>query len=131
MVDKIQSLYQGRPVSLQEQECSVSIQFMDHYEELENWKPFAYSETHKYPGSPAYSVSTFTQLCKLSLIMNQILNKVYGERSSKRSPSELARDLKLLHSDLDKWWENLPPHLTYDPAEMSTPIPPPHVLSLL
>ena len=86
VVDKIQSLYQGRPVSLQELECSVSIQFMDHYEELEHWKPFAYSETQKYPGSPAYSVSTLTQLCKLSLIMNRILNKVYGERNSKRTP---------------------------------------------
>lgn len=131
VVDKIQSLYQGRPVSLQELECNVSIKFMDHYEELEHWKPFAYSETQKYPGSPAYSVSTFTQLCKLSLIMNRILNKVYGERNSKRTASELARDLKSLHSDLDQWRMELPAHLIYDAADTKKPIPPPHVLSLL
>ncbi|KAJ5815110.1 hypothetical protein N7474_006887 [Penicillium riverlandense] len=49
---KIQSLYQGRPVSLQEIECSVPMTFMDRYEELEHWKPFAYPETHSHPGSP-------------------------------------------------------------------------------
>jgi hypothetical protein len=76
VVDKIQSLYQGRPVSLQEADTRVPILFQDQYEELEHWTPFAYSETQRYPGSPAYSVSTFTELCKLSVIMNAILNNV-------------------------------------------------------
>ncbi|KAI7977774.1 hypothetical protein EIK77_009314 [Talaromyces pinophilus] len=116
---------------LSDEDLEIRRRFMDHYEELEHWKPFAYSETQKYPGSPAYSVSTFTELCKLSLIMNRILNKVYGERNSKRTPSELAQDLKSLHSDLDQWRIDLPAHLTYDPADTSKPIPPPHVLSLL
>jgi hypothetical protein len=104
---------------------------MDRYEELEHWKPFAYPETLSHPGSPAYSVSTFTELCKLSLIMNRILNKVYGERSSKRTPSELTEDLKSLHAILDQWQTDLPHHLNYDPSDTSNPIPPPHVLSLL
>jgi hypothetical protein len=130
VVDKIQSLYQGRPVSLQEQECSTSISFLDHYEELEHWKPDAYSTSQVHPGCPAYSVSTFTELCKLSLIMNRILNKVYGERSSKRTPAELAEDLKSLHANLDQWHTGLPSHLNYDPSNAS-PIPPPNVLSLL
>jgi hypothetical protein len=131
VVDKIQSLYQGRPASLQEIETSVPITFMDHYEELEHWTPFAYGETQSHPGSPAYSVSTFTELCKLSLIMNRILNRVYGERSSKRRRDELADDLKSLHADLEQWKTDLPPHLNYDPSQPSNPIPPPHVLSLL
>lgn len=131
VVDKIQSLYQGRPVSLQELECGVSVSFLDSYEELEHWKPFAYSVTQSHPGSPAYSVSTFTELCKLSLIMNRILNKVYGERTSKRTPSELAEDLRSLHATLDQWWTDLPPHLNYDPSSGSLATPPPHVLSLL
>jgi hypothetical protein len=131
VVDKIQSLYQGRPVSLQEQECNVPITFLDDFEELEHWKPFAYSTTQSHPGSPAHSVSTFTELCKLSMIMNRILNKVYGERSSKRTPRELAEDLKLLHGNLDQWRADLPAHLSYDPSNTTLPIPPPHVLSLL
>lgn len=118
-------------MSLQEIESSVPITFIDRYEELEHWVPFAYTETESHPGSPAYSVSTFTELCKLSLIMNRILNKVYGERSSKKGGDELAADLKALHADLDKWRTDLPSHLSYDPSEPSNPIPPPHVLSLL
>jgi hypothetical protein len=104
---------------------------MDNYEELENWVPFAYPETQSHPGSPAYSVSCFTQLCKLSLIMNRILNKVYAERSTKRGPNELAEDLKSLHADLEQWGESLPPHLHFDPSRPSVTTPPPHVLSLL
>ncbi|OAA58925.1 Transcription factor [Niveomyces insectorum RCEF 264] len=145
VVDKIQSLYQGRPVSLQEIETSVPLAFNDEYEELEHWRPFAYAGAgtvaREYPGSPAYSVSCFTELCRLSLIMNRILNSVYAERSLKKRPEELAEDLKRLHADLESWKAKLPPHLNFDPAKATVrtaadgppaqPTPPPHVLSLL
>jgi len=132
VVDKLHSLYQGRPVSLQETEMRVPITFLDQYEELEPWKPYAYSETNKYPGSPAFSVSTFTQLCKLSVIMNRILNKIYAERSVKRNKDELASDLETLHEEIEQWRQDLPAHLIFNPGE-STQVqpPPPHVLSLL
>ncbi|CAK7231443.1 hypothetical protein SCUCBS95973_007918 [Sporothrix curviconia] len=137
VVDKIQSLYQGRPVSLQEIETSVPLVFHDEYEELENWQPFAYYTyagaqlARDYPGSPAYSVSCFTQLCRLSLIMNGILNAVYAERSVKKKPEALAEDLQRLHADLETWKNELPPHLDFDPSSKSQTTPPPHVLSLL
>lgn len=130
MVDKIQSLYQGRPVSLQEADIKVPILFQDQYEELERWTPFAYSETQSYPGSPAYSVSTFTELCKLSVIMNAILNNVYGVKSAKRAPEKLAEDLERMHADLENWQAALPEHLVFDPSIFGGPVPPPHVLSL-
>lgn len=129
VVDKIQSLYQGRPASLQDFDTKVSLTFLDHYEELEHWQPFAYTDVQSYPGSPAYSVSTFTELCKLSLILNGILNKVYSERSSNRSPQELLTTLKALDSELNTWYQNLPDYLSFgnSPTEIT---PPPHVLSL-
>ncbi|KAL1869681.1 hypothetical protein VTK73DRAFT_3055 [Phialemonium thermophilum] len=144
VVDKIQSLYQGRPVSLQEMDHSVPLVFYDEYEELEHWRPFAYAVQggqSDYPGSPAYSVTCFTQLCRLSLIMTRILNKVYAERSAKKGPNELAEDLKSLHADLETWKKELPRHLTFDPSARreggkgstvaAAVTPPPHVLSLL
>ncbi|CAK7210651.1 hypothetical protein SBRCBS47491_000847 [Sporothrix bragantina] len=137
VVDKIQSLYQGRPVSLQEIETNVPLVFHDEYEELENWQPFAYytyagaNLARDYPGSPAYSVSCFTQLCRLSLIMNGILNAVYAERSVKKKPEALAEDLQRLHADLETWKNELPPHLNFDPSSKTQTTPPPHVLSLL
>lgn len=130
VVDKIQSLYQGRPASLQDFDTNVSLTFLDHYEELENWKPFAYTNVQSYPGSPAYSVSTFTELCKLSLILNGILNKVYSERSSNRSPEELLRTLRDLDAKLDGWHKALPDSLRFG-TSVTEVAPPPHVLSLL
>lgn len=130
VVDKIQSLYQGRPASLQDFDTKVSITFLDQYEELEHWQPFAYSDVQSYPGSPAYSVSTFTELCRLSLILNGILNKVYSERSSNRSFQELIVTLNALDEQLKGWHDALPEHLRFGiPATQVTP--PPHVLSLL
>ena len=130
VVDKIQSLYQGRPASLQDFDTKVSLTFLDHYEELEYWQPFAYTDVQSYPGSPAYSVSTFTELCKLSLILNGILNKVYSERSSNRSPQELLTTLKSLDTELNGWYETLPDYLRFGNAATEI-TPPPHVLSLL
>ncbi|KAJ5554184.1 hypothetical protein N7513_004143 [Penicillium frequentans] len=130
IVDKIQSLYQGRPASLQDFDTKVSITFLDQYEELEHWQPFAYTDVQSYPGSPAYSVSTFTELCKLSLILNGILNKVYSERSSNRSSQELITTLNALDEQLKGWHDALPEHLRFgNPTTQITP--PPHVLSLL
>jgi hypothetical protein len=76
--------------------------FQDRYEELEHWMPFAYSGTRDYRGSPAYSISTFTELCKLSVIMNDILNNVYAEKSVKRGPERLAEGLKKIHPAPEK-----------------------------
>ncbi|KAL5315859.1 hypothetical protein ACEPPN_016732 [Leptodophora sp. 'Broadleaf-Isolate-01'] len=130
VVDKIQSLYQGRPVSIQEADIRVPILFQDQYEELEEWQPFAYPETQRYHGSPAYSISTFTELCKLSVIMNAILTNVYGVKSAKRAPEQLAEDLENMHLDLKKWRDALPEHLVFDPLARGAAVPPPHVLSL-
>ena len=130
VVDKIQSLYQGRPVSLQHCDTRVSLSFLDHYEELEPWQPFAYSDTQSYSGSPGYSVSTFVQLCKLSLVLNEILNKVYSERSSNRSPHDLIASLNTLDGQLKEWYDALPDHLRFN-AHATRVVPPPHVLSLL
>lgn len=130
MIDKIQALYQGRPVSIRSSDSRVPILFLDQYEELEPWTPFAYPNTASYPGSPAYSVSTFTELCKLSVIMNSILDSVYGVQSSKQEPKALIKDLESMHQSLEQWKAALPSHLNFEPGTKST-VPPPHVLSLL
>jgi hypothetical protein len=60
----------GRAVTLQEQDVHVPPTFLDQYEELEEWRPFAFPYTdHSFHSIPSYSVSTFKQLCSLSVIM--------------------------------------------------------------
>jgi hypothetical protein len=132
VVDKIQSLYQGRPASLKETDAVVPIKFLDTYEELEHWQPFAHSTSVlEYRGSPAYSTSTFTALCKLSLTMSDILSCIYTERSFDQSPKELSGMLEKLQLRLDKWQEGLPLHLQFDPMRAGTvTFPPPHIFSL-
>ncbi|KAK3187356.1 hypothetical protein K4F52_003988 [Lecanicillium sp. MT-2017a] len=132
VVDKIQSLYQGRPVSLKESDALVPIKFLDVYEELEHWTPFAYSESRSdFEASPAYSTSTFASLCKLSLVMSDILSSIYTERSSDQSPSKLAGERTNLHKKLRDWDDSLPAHLHIDGAKLrSRQFPPPHVFSL-
>lgn len=133
VVDKMQSLYQGRPASLRAADCQVSIKFLDTYEELEHWVPYAYtSETH-YTGSAAYSVSTFKELCKLCVILNDILDKMYCEGRTARPANELMEDLDGLERRLQAWQADLPNHLQLDlKSDLRTAsIPPPHVLSLL
>ncbi|KAJ4252767.1 hypothetical protein NW762_010673 [Fusarium torreyae] len=132
VVDKIQSLYQGRPVTLKEADAMVPIKFIDTYSELEFWQPFAYStSTTDYPGSPAYSISTFTSLCKLSIVMSDILSCIYTVRTSDQSPAELSKVLDKLQRKLGDWQTSQPDHLKPDAANSSDAIvPPPHVLSL-
>jgi hypothetical protein len=126
------SLYQGRPVSLQEADSSVPISFLDEFEENEDWIPFAYGS--ECPSSavsgPAYSVSTFTALCKLACIMNSILNNIYAERIFDRTSGDLSKMLDDLHSKMEGWNQSLAPHLQFDPLQEGTLSPPPHVLSL-
>ena len=118
-VDKIQSLYQGRPVTIKESDTLVPIKFLDTYEELEHWTPLAYltQSVESYPGSPAYSISTFKHLCQLS------------ERSSDKSSAELSTKLESIHATLQAWYRDLPDHLANVNKLPTTP--PPHVLSLL
>ncbi|KAJ4336040.1 hypothetical protein N0V95_008724 [Ascochyta clinopodiicola] len=131
VVDKIQSLYQGRPVTIKESDTLVPIKFLDTYEELEHWTPLAYSTQSSvaYSGSPAYSISTFKNLCQLSVILSDILSTIYTERSSDKSPAELSTKLESIHSTLQKWYRNLPAHLGADMSKLQV-TPPPHVLSL-
>lgn len=131
VVDKIQSLYQGRPVTIKESDTLVPIKFQDTFEELEHWAPFAYStqSSAAYLGSPAYSISTFRHLCRLSVILSDILSTIYTERSFDSSPGELSSRLESIHKKLTTWRTLLPEHLAID-VKKAPVTPPPHVLSL-
>ncbi|KAL8297319.1 hypothetical protein RB597_006419 [Gaeumannomyces tritici] len=132
VVDKIQSLYQGRPVTIKESDTLVPIKFLDTYEELEPWEPFAYStQSDLYSGSPAYSVSAFTALCRLSIVMSDILSSIYTERSFDQPSEDLLKVQDQLHTKLITWRNSLPAHLVFDPTKRDSSIPPPQVLSLL
>lgn len=82
MVDKIISLYQGRPVSFDEEQLHVPHRFLDMYEEQELWTPYAFPNVLRYPGAPARAISTFTAFCSLAVIMVSTLKN--GQRNPPR-----------------------------------------------
>lgn len=128
----MQSLYQGRPASLAAPEGQVPITFMDSYEELEYWYPFAYTVGTSYPGSPSFSVSTFQELCKLCIILHDVLDRMYSERKERRSTEDLIQDLNTLETRMQQWKADLPDHLSIalNDKDGTQHLPPPHVFSL-
>ncbi|PSN68595.1 hypothetical protein BS50DRAFT_586044 [Corynespora cassiicola Philippines] len=131
VVDKIQSLYQGRQVTIKPSDIFVPMKFLDTFEEYEDWAPFAFSNqtTSAHPGCPSYSVSTFRCLCQLSIVLSDILSSIYDERSFEKDPEELSSILETLHSKLTAWQKALPKHLAVNLKKAPTALPP-HGMSL-
>lgn len=119
VIDKIHSLYQGRQVSIAAASVHVPIHFYDQFEENEYWTPIAYqsaSKTNGY-GCHVYSVSTFTQLCKLTMIMERIIDAFYSIHSPNDSKANLQRKAERLHRQLLDWYAALPDKLSMARAQ--------------
>lgn len=105
--------------------------FLDEFEELEEFNSHTYAVHSAASGCPTYSISTFEQLCRLSIIMDRILNTLYAEQSSKMHPVELWKSASSLHGQLESWRENMPEHLQIDPDDPVGSAILPHTLSLM
>lgn len=133
MIDKLQSFYHGRPASIQEADVSAPFTLRDHHEELEQWAPMEPLRVTSASYSPTYCVSNFSRLCRLSLIMNNVLNEIYREKKKFEDPKLLMRSLNRLNRDLDEWHNTLPLHLRFSPASIGSdtaPVPAPHTYTV-
>lgn len=130
-LDKVQSIYQGRPARLREGDNRVPIRFLDDYEELEPFSTHSYADRTTLLACPSYSVSSFEQLCKLSIIMERILYNLYGEKTSTRSIKDLRTISDDLHRDLNDFKVSMPTHLVVQLNEPGASNVLPHALSLL
>ncbi|CAK7228165.1 hypothetical protein SBRCBS47491_006811 [Sporothrix bragantina] len=86
--EKLQSVYLGRPATIQLRDAHVSRDFLDTFEELEPWAPYVDPQSHtdatsmaaaggRWNNAVTHSVSVFQQLCLLAKIMTNIINKIY------------------------------------------------------
>lgn len=128
VTDKFQSLYQGRPCCLPISGTNLTMKYLDDHDELELFDSLSYTELTNLPMSPAYSISCFTETCKLSIILDSILQHFYTEKSGSRNSDNLLDKAKSLHAELESWRKSLAPHLDFKVHE-TTPLP--HTLSLL
>ncbi|KAI5449640.1 hypothetical protein NCC49_004191 [Naganishia albida] len=128
VIDKLQSLYQGRSYCLPLHTLHVLPEFLDLYEELEEWQPYAFPGAQTTITTTAYSVSTFQALCRLSIIIEHIIGEIYtGTTRRTKQARRTKRDE--LDRELRSWKQSLPPHLCFNPRE-PVHIPTPMIFSL-
>ncbi|CAK7198886.1 hypothetical protein SEUCBS139899_001554 [Sporothrix eucalyptigena] len=139
--EKLQSVYLGRPATIQLRDAHVSRDFLDTFEELEPWAPYVDPLSQadatslataggRWNNAVTHSVSVFQQLCLLGKIMTNIINKIYfatsgaggaqvatptAAPSAPRSRKKMSRSLRQIDSALIRWYRELPPHLVYEP----------------
>jgi hypothetical protein len=99
--------------------------------EDELWVPFGLLQTgdEQYPPSPAYTISCFTQMCKLSLTFNEILIHMYNPINP-NSDAEMQECVAAQGPVLHEWWQQLPPSLKIDTANIPPRAPPSHIVTL-
>jgi hypothetical protein len=129
--DKVQSLYQGRPVRLRAADCSVPALFSDAYEELEPFNSLTYSVIPQQLEIPTRSISIHSKLCWLSGIAECIITTLYTESSPKKDAQTLREAYNVVRLDLEQWRNSLPEHLDLRWQDLSGFDALPHSLSLM
>lgn len=132
--DKFQSLFLGRPVTMHESTGNVTHDYLDSFEEMEEWTPYvdtftqrADSSVQPYRGRPSRAISTFQSLLQLSKIATQIIQAFYSVGSLKSSEVVLLNIKSDVTGQLGHWRDNLPSWLLFDPSVDTTP--PPHQIT--
>jgi Fungal specific transcription factor domain len=145
--DKIISLYLGRMPGFTPSTEDIPLTFMDDYSDTDLWAPY-YGETPgpdvspaNYLPRPGYVVSCFMHLCKLCIILNDLMQGIYSPTSpntdsqassdphsdeTRTSESSFIRLSRSLHT----FWTDLPPHLLIPPSQIPLIAPPVHIISL-
>ncbi|KAH7173898.1 fungal-specific transcription factor domain-containing protein [Fusarium flagelliforme] len=131
VMDKVQSIYQGRPTRLHERDTNVPIAFLDDFEELESFSNHTYSTQSMTLGSPTYGISTFEHLSKLSIVVDDILCQLYSGKGASMGLNESIELARTLDYQLELCHQTTPTRLwpySY-PTGHSSVLP--HTLSLL
>lgn len=129
--DKMICLYFGRSPSLQQTTISPPQVILDDSAEDENWQPhgLSYSAGAGYPPTKSHAISSFTHICSLSVILNQILLRMYDPQQ----PSTRFQRETFVHEQgaaLISWWDNLPGFLKIETPSLRTHAPPGHIVTL-
>ncbi|UPL02564.1 hypothetical protein LCI18_013498 [Fusarium solani-melongenae] len=139
--DKLQSLFLGRPPAIHETTGGVSEEFLDTYEEMEEWRPYVDPEARPfdssapaYRGRPCYAISTFRCLLQLCRIISRIIDAFYTTDNTglSKQPVEsvtasLIQKRQEVREQLRQFRESIPSWLQFEPG--ADPTPPPHQLT--
>lgn len=104
---------------------------VDDSAEEELWVPhgLTFPAGQEYPPTPAHSTSSFVQMCKLSVIFNQILIHMY-DPLQQNSETEIQNCLLEEEVSLNEWFHELPAFLKIEPGALPERSPPSHIVTL-
>jgi hypothetical protein len=105
---------------------------VDDSAEIEPWSPhhgdsinLSKVSVAEYPPAKSHAISSFENVCKLSIIMNDIILCLY----SRRQTTDMDKKLRVIRESLDNWRSESPAQLKCDPDNLPQTCPVPHILS--
>ncbi|KAK5046111.1 hypothetical protein LTR84_008568 [Exophiala bonariae] len=125
-------LYLGRMPVLVDVPTGNTPSLVDDISENDLWVPY-YGDSNTgsnikgadYPAYKTHAISCFENTCKLAVIINDIIARLYSRRSSTKFDDGPRR----LRERLDSWRRQSPGHLRYDPECLPQVCPPPHIVN--
>ncbi|KAI0375162.1 hypothetical protein BV20DRAFT_985517 [Pilatotrama ljubarskyi] len=126
--DKLSAVWLGRPITFRANDYSTPVPGVDEMDENEPWEPYpADSLGNAYVPQPSRLMSTFREMCHLSVIITDIMDKIYPVQASSDTPRRVL--FEQLENRLNKWLISLPEHLRYSANDKHAAVLP-HVLML-
>ncbi|CCM04446.1 uncharacterized protein FIBRA_06626 [Fibroporia radiculosa] len=128
MTDKLSAMWMGRPIMFRANDYSTLIPDLNDSEEYEVWQPYPPDALgHDFSPKPAKLMSCFQKQCELSVIITDIMDRIYPVRPSSDTPRRTL--LQQLEARLHNWLFGLPDSFRYSTTS-SLHTPSPHVLVL-
>ncbi|KAF4841338.1 hypothetical protein CGCSCA4_v009507 [Colletotrichum siamense] len=113
---------------------TISREYFDSFEELEEWKPYfdpsiepLDMHVSSYQPRPSYALSTFKSLLRLCDIMGRVIRAFYSTTSAETSKEILVEERDRVREQLLTWKAELPGWLQFEPGVDATP--PPHQIT--
>ncbi|CDO75511.1 hypothetical protein BN946_scf184935.g47 [Trametes cinnabarina] len=126
--DKLSAVWLGRPITFRANDYSTLVPGADEVDETEMWEPYPQGSLgHDYTPQPARVMSNFQEMCHLSVIITDIMDKIYPVQPSTDTPRRVL--FEQLEARLNRWYIGLPEHLRYSPSDKNAN-PLPHVMML-
>jgi hypothetical protein len=134
VLDKVQSLYQGRPPYLRVLESNVPMTFVDDFEEFE---PFHGDSFSCLSGQTVpilcHHISQLQMYASLCVVMERIHVRMYRMRDlDSADGSTVHTDINNLWQDLRQWRAGVPTHLSAFTSSQNEEEPPlPNAVAIL
>ncbi|KAH9858030.1 fungal-specific transcription factor domain-containing protein [Lenzites betulinus] len=126
--DKLSAVWLGRPITFRANDYSISLPDADEVDELELWQPYPHDIMgREFVPQPSRLMSCFREACHLSVIITDIMDKIYPVQPSSEIPRRVL--FEGLEARLGKWLIKLPEHLRYNYNDKHAR-PNPHVMML-